>query len=372
MNELSFSQTPHDQPEVNIPQLNRQGYAFLKQGLYTEALICFRSITEASPENKFALVGIGDSYRKQQRFNEAIPYYQRCLKTHPQNNFALFGLADSYQSLKQYRRAIEVWETYLTLDDRNVTVLTRVGDAYRKVMDKEKSTAMYRQVLAIEPANAFATIGLAHLYYDSHEYREAMQYWLQMVEQYGPGVNIRVLTSLGNCHRKLRSFEAGVPWFRNALEREANNFYALFGLADCFRGLDKPTESLDCWNRILAGDPGNKSILTRAADAYRKIGSQEKAFEYYQRVLQNSFDPYALRGSASILLDQGKLVAAVQSLEQLIERAPQFQRSYPDLLACYIQIGNRSGAELLCQKFEKLGKVIEPVKQQMTELSQQL
>ena len=95
-------------------------------------------------------------------------------------------------------------------------------------------------------------------------------YYPRMVELQAEAVDIRVLTSIGNCYRKLKQFESGVPYFEKALAKEPDNFYALFGLADCYRGTARPNLSLDYWNRILAKDPRNKVILTRAGDAYRK------------------------------------------------------------------------------------------------------
>jgi len=338
----------------NIPQLSRQGYAFLKQELTNEAIVCFRKILDLEPENNYALVGIGDAYRKKKRFQESAHYYQKCLKTHDSNNYALFGLADCYRSLKQYHRAIEVWETYLALDDQNVTVLTRIADAYRKVQNLEKSASMYEQVLIIEPGNPYALIGLAHLYYDFHDYEKAMDYWLKMVGIAGKSVDIRVLTSLGNCHRKMRTYENGIRWFESALEREPENFYALFGLGDCYRGMNQPEKSLEYWKDILANDPENKVILTRSGDAWRKLGLYDDAKECYLKALNQAFDPYAILGLAIIHKEEGKIPEATKSLEKLLEHDPSLLRPYPDLMDCYLKLGERHKATSLWDQFKKL------------------
>jgi tetratricopeptide (TPR) repeat protein len=338
-----------------IAELSQKGYQLLKENFVREAEENFKRILEYDPQNNYALVGLGDAARKRRDFHAAVDYYQRCLEYHPDNNYALFGLADCYKSLKYYNRAIKIWERYLQHDDQNVTVLTRVADAYRKVRDLRRSEEIYLQVLEMEPDNAYALIGLGHLYYDFKEYERALQYWQRMYEISGDRVDIRVLTSLGNCHRKMKTFEEGIPYFKEALEKEPNNFYALFGLADCYRGLNRQSESLQYWNRILKRDPNNKVILTRAGDAYRNMGEFEAAEEYYTKALNIEFDTYAILGLALINKEKGNYQEAIQSLEGLLKSDPNNHRLYSEIALCYLQAGQRNKALEVLSQFQRMG-----------------
>lgn len=338
---------------TEIPELSREGYAHMKENRISEAIQCFRTILDVDPFNNYALVGIGDAYRKRRRYQEAIQYYQKCLNQYPSNNYALFGLADCYRNLRQFHRAIQVWEDYLEIDNMNVTVLTRVADAYRKIKNLERSEEIYLRVLEIEPENAYAIIGLGHLYYDFRQYTRALDYWMRMYNAKGPGVDIRVLTSIGNCHRKLKTFDQGIPFFQEALALEPQNFYALFGLADCYRGLDQQDQSLINWNKILEKDPNNKVILTRAGDAYRKMEDYDTAEHYYKRALNIEFDTYAVLGLAMINKARGKMKEAAESLEQLLRDDPQSHRLYPEVLECYVQLGDTHNARDLIERYEQ-------------------
>ena len=231
----SLPEEPSQDSLNEISELSKRGYQLLKENLTERAKQSFRRILELDDQNNYALVGLGDCYRKERNFRESITYYQKCLGSHPGNNYALFGLADCYKALNQYNRAIDIWEEYLLHDDRNITVLTRIADAYRKVRNFDKSYSLYKKVLSMEKNNSYAIIGLGHLYYDFKDYNEALKYWEMMLELNRGHVDIRVLTSLGNCHRKLKTFDKGVPFFKDALKQQPNNFYALFGLADCYQ-----------------------------------------------------------------------------------------------------------------------------------------
>jgi tetratricopeptide (TPR) repeat protein len=339
----------------DVAALSHQGYHLLRENKVAEAEAMFRQVLDREPHNSYALVGLGDAARKRGDYAGAVSFYEQCLADDTDNMYALFGLADSRKALRQYKRAIEAWERYLTHDDQNVTVLTRVADVYRKTKAHDRSRELYLKVLGIEPDNPYALIGLGHLHYDFREYEEALRYWMRMHEIDGDKVDIRVLTSIGNCYRKLKRFSDGIPYFEAALSRETDNFYALFGLADCYRGLNQPETSLDYWNRILAHDPANKVILTRAGDAHRVMGELDRAEECYRAALEIDFDVYALLGLALISRRRGENDSAITSLTALVEREPRNHRVYQELAQAYLAANQPSEALRVLREFRKTG-----------------
>ncbi|MDR2747594.1 MAG: tetratricopeptide repeat protein [Treponema sp.] len=340
---------------AEISDLSKQGYQLLRENKVIEAVECFTRILDTDGDNNYALVGMGDATRKRGNFREAAAYYQRCLVRHPGNNYALFGLADCYKAMNQFHKAIEIWEQYLLHDDKNIPVLTRVADAYRKVRDFKHSKEVYLRVLDMEDRNPYAIIGLGHLHYDFKEYRDALFYWEKMFQAGGEKADIPVLTSIGNCHRKLKSIGEGIAYFEMALGREPYNFYALFGLADCYRGMNQQSRSLEYWNRILEQDPRNKVILTRAGDAYRYLEDHERAVEYYQRALNIEFDTYAVLGLAVVARAQGRYGEAADSLVRLIQQDPKNYRLYLELAECYHKLGEKRRAQETLEGFQRMG-----------------
>ncbi|MDR0290800.1 MAG: tetratricopeptide repeat protein [Treponema sp.] len=339
----------------DISELSKTGYRMLRENKIAKAVECFSIILQLDENNNYALVGMGDAIRKRGSCRDAVAYYKRCLEHYPGNNYALFGLADCYKAINQYQKAIEIWEQYLQHDDRNITVLTRVADAYRKIHDFKHSRAIYLRVMEMEENNPYAIIGLGHLHYDFKEYEEALYYWEQMLDTNPENIDIRVLTSIGNCHRKLKTFADGIPFFNKALEKEPSNFYAIFGLADCYRGLNQQEQSLVYWNRILEQDPRNKVILTRAGDAQRSLGNYDQAKEYYERALNIEFDTYAIMGLALLSKAQGKYDEAAASLRRLKQQDAKNYRIYLELADCCLKTGNKRGAVEELEEFQRFG-----------------
>jgi len=339
----------------DIAELSKQGYQLLKESLTERAAELFRRILEIEPENNYALVGLGDAYRKERRYHEAMDYYRACLDHHPGNNYALFGLADCHKALGEFNRAIDVWEEYLRYDDGNVTILTRIADAYRKVRNLPRSRELYLKVLDLDADNAYALIGLGHLHYDFKEYETALEYWHRMERHGGRRIDIRVLTSIGNCYRKLKRFDEGIPYFERALEMQSGNFYALFGMADCYRGTNRPDLSLEYWNRILEKDPENKVILTRAGDAYRNLGNLEQAGRCYTDALAIDFDLYAALGLALIDKAEDRFAEAAEALDRLLERDPRNHRLAIEAAECRAALGERDEARRLIDGCREAG-----------------
>ena len=176
-----------------------------------------------------------------------------------------------------------------------------------------------------------------------------------MYEVNKENLDIRIFTSIGNCHRKLKTFDKGVFFFEKALEMDPKNFYALFGLADCYRGMNQQYKSIEYWNKILDIDPQNKVILTRIGDAYRNTGNYQASYDYYTRALNIDFDIYAALGLALLCKGEGKYEEAAEKLSGLIKNDPKNYRLYIDLADCYVQLNNKKQAIATLESFQKYG-----------------
>ncbi len=344
---------PHGEGE--LAELSKKAYGFLKENILSEALLVFEEILLQDPNNNYALVGLGDVERKRKDFRKALEYYQKCLELYPDNTYAVFGTADVYKSLGLHQKALQIWLDFIKNDHENVTVLTRIADSYRKTRDFTMSRDYYYRVLDLEPENPYALIGLGHLYFDFKDYREAMRAWERAYLKDPSHADVRILTSLGNCHRKLKTFKQGLPYFEKVLSEEPNNFYALFGMADCYRGMNEPDKSLEYWKNILDKDPRNKVIMTRAGDALRQMERYDEAEDFYSRALNIEYDMYAVLGLALVHKMRRQWESAVVSLRGILKNDPNNTRIYQELAECYIEMNKPEEAQVLLDQLLRRG-----------------
>lgn len=304
---------------IALSKVSQQGYALLKEHKYDQALEVFRIMLERSPDNNYALVGIGDALRKKQRYQEALPYYQHCLDHSPTNNFALFGIADIMRNSKQYEAAILHWKKYLLYDKNNVAVITRIADSYRRLDNIDESERYYQKALGIQPDNCYAFIGLGWLYFGTKDFRNALQMWLKAIDCPRDRDDIRVYTAIGNCYYKLGEYDQAIGYYQTGEQKNARDFFVLFGLANCYRGKGEYGKSIDYFNRILEHDSENKMVLSRLGDAYAKIEDYQRAKESYKQAIAIRDDIFAAFGLARIAYMEGKHEEAITQLIELLQ-----------------------------------------------------
>ena len=353
----SPNEKEHRSPEEEeIASLSKRGYKLLHDGLYDDAIICFQKILGLEPKNAYALVGIGDAERKLKNLSSAMKYYEIVLEDNNRNNFALFGMADCYKAMSQYSKAIALWERFYMTEPNNITVLTSLADSYRKINDFSHSKKYYEKVLALDSSNSYALIGLARLYFSEKDYDTAIYYLNSILSTTTDlKTKIRVLTSMGNCYRKMKTFNLAIDYFKKALKIEPENFYALYGMADCCRGLGRNEESIHYWNAILKNDPNNKIILTRLGDAYRICKQYDKAMPYYKKALNIDYDMYAVLGIALVYKEMKLYNEALNKLNQLRMQKPRHFRAYVEMADCYLCIGQKDNAEAILLSYLKMG-----------------
>lgn len=342
--------------EEEVANLSKRGYKLLHDGLYDDSIVCFEKILAIQPKNAYALVGIGDAQRKLKNLSLAMKYYEMVLEDNNRNNFALFGMADCYKAMSQYSKAITLWERFHATEPNNITVLTSLADSYRKINDFSHSKKYYEKVLTLDPSNSYALIGLARLYFTEKDYDTSIYYLNTILSiTSDTKTKIRVLTSMGNCYRKMKTFNLAIDYFKKALKIEPENFYALYGMADCCRGLGKNEESIYYWNAILKNDPNNKIILTRLGDAYRICKQYEKAMPYYKKALNIDYDMYAVLGIALVYKEMHLYNEAINKLNQLRMQKPRHFRAYVEMADCYMCMGQKANAEAILLSYLSMG-----------------
>ncbi|MEM9424019.1 MAG: tetratricopeptide repeat protein [Spirochaetota bacterium] len=327
-----------------VTKLSKIGYQHIKAGKYKEAETNFREILSHDESNNYAMVGLGDTLRRQHRDKEAIEFYRNCLELYPENNYALFGIAESYRALKYYQKAIEAWESYAAIDTQNITVMTRMADIYRKMKNLKRSQDIYEQVLEVDKENVYAIIGLAHVYYDLCLYQISLNYWERILNKPNTRVDIRVLTSVGNCYRKLRNFNKSLEYFQKAEKLDSKNFYVLYGMADSYRGLMNFEKAMEYWDLILRSGHNNQFVLTRAGDTAAASKQWDKARQFYERALAMGQDLYATLGMAALEHGSGNYKKAIALLEGLLDTHYRNQRLQIDLAMNYCTINQAQKA----------------------------
>lgn len=196
---------------------------------------------------------------------EAEEVYRRTLDIDPLNGVALKGLAKILLQRGEHKDAAGALETFLTVHPASDRLLYRLATAYRGLRRRDKAFKLLQR-LAEE--------------YPSH---------------------VQGLTRFGDACLERKDYGRAGRVFRQALELEARNIYALRGLASALRGRKKYRESIDAWREVLRERPRDRRALVRLGEAYAHEGQAGSARRAYAQALAiNPSDRYALDGMAKL------------------------------------------------------------------------
>lgn len=130
--------------------------------------------------------------------------------------------------------------------------------------------------------------------------------------------NNYALVGLGDTFRKDRKYRDAINYYQKCLDLHGGNNYALFGLADCFKALKQFNRAIDIWEEYLKHDDKNITVLTRIADAYRKVRNFRKSNEIYLKVLDmQPHNSYALIGLGHLHYDFKEYTSALKYWERM-------------------------------------------------------
>lgn len=99
------------------------GNAYISQGKYVEATVCYTIVLRNDPTNIMALIGKGYALERLQKYDDAISYLDKALKIYPNNAYAvsfkedsLYGKAVTLVGLGKYQEAVIYYDMLLKMN----------------------------------------------------------------------------------------------------------------------------------------------------------------------------------------------------------------------------------------------------------------
>ena len=102
-------------------------------------------------------------------------------------------------------------------------------------------------------------------------------------------------------------------------------------MGDAQRGMHNYQEAIDSWQKIIAKEPRNQSLLSRVGDALVLLGRTDEAIDHYQRSLAVGFETFALLGLSRLYRGLGNFREAEHYCRKIIERYPDDIRGLEEM-----------------------------------------
>ena len=342
-------------------------------GQLSKALSRLKVLEKFEPNNEEMLLTMAAVYSQLREHNKAIQYYKRALQICSEEEIddVYLEIALEYENLEQYEKAIDTFAAWYNL-----------GNAFQKLDRSEESIEAYDYCLAIQSDFAPAYYNKAHALFKLEKYAEALEV-LEESYVYEPP-QAPIFCHVGECFEKLNDYDKALFYYHKSIETDEYWADAYLGigvvmdlqgkLAEALPFLDKAIdlesknpdyaiykmevlvkmekfdEAISLGEKLVKEFPENEETWMALADAFFKLGNNEKALEtMLDATLVHLSNPDIGYRRAVYLIELGKIQDAQDLLHYLMQndsaQLSELEEYYPKILQLpfYIQLKSDLG-----------------------------
>lgn len=289
-------------PGRTTESLYSDGLRLLLEGKLEEAAEKLKTVVRKDTDHVDAYIKLGDIYRQNGQHSQALKVHQsltvRRNLTPGQKIDIYMSLVEDHKARGAYEKALEITDKVLELDKRNLQGLRARMDLYRQLNRWEEAGELLQtigKVTGEEDPKAEAL-------YKIEEGRE--------------------LERNGDAHE-------GRIRYRKALKIDPENCAALLYLGDSYDREERTSEAVENWKKFGEQCP---ELLHLVADKIEQrlfeLGNFSEVEQYYKQLLKSSPEnTEAATGLANIYEKKGEVQAAINSLENALEKTPDALRA---------------------------------------------
>jgi tetratricopeptide (TPR) repeat protein len=166
-------------PQKARPNMN-VGYAYIKLGIYDEALEFTQKAIHLDPNYAKAYYNLSILYQKMGDFNQALDMGKKSLEIDPSLHMAYYSLGGIYLESGQYDKSIEAYRKFLEAYPAFPNVHHLLGVAYVAQKQFGKALEAFESELKVNPYHALAHVNLGQIYWYEFQNRSKAIYHLRM------------------------------------------------------------------------------------------------------------------------------------------------------------------------------------------------
>ena len=351
---LLLAQTPQASPAPsasNAPDKSAAYYNFAMGRLYAEmaadagskeyvnkAIQYYQAALKIDPSASIVLEELTDLYISTGRLRDAVTLAEDMLQQNPDNLDArrvlgriyLRALSEGQRggSQENLRRAMEQFSKITQKDPSDADSWVKLGHLYRMSNQAAEAEKAYNAALKAQPDNEDALTGLAMLYADAGDMKNAIDK-LKAATNKNP--NEQTLGMLAEQYEAVHDYKAAADVWRKAMELAPDNEKIAVNLASDLAASEQFDEALKIYQQMAADEPKDPSFQMSIAEIYIAKHDLAKAREAMEKA--KTLEPHSrdVRFADSKLLQaEGKNDQALAILKSLLDETQRRQYSEDD------------------------------------------
>ena len=298
---------------------------------YVKALPYALTAKEQGPENKYYYLISAELYTTMSNFKDAAVIYEEMLAKIPESDKYLFDLAAIYLYQNELDKALETYDRAKKAFGPMEQITVQKQKIYLRQNKLQDAINEGNELINEFPGVADYVISQAEILISNEELDSAVVYLDQVLRDEPENAQANILMS--EVFRKRGQERKAIELLEKAFINPELNFNAKVQLmANYIAKL--PNDNLEdliirLSEALLKAHPGEADGFAIAGDLQYKLGNQEKALEYYTRVLEDDPSNFSLwQNVLSMEMSLQKYEAAINHAEEALELFPNQSALY--------------------------------------------
>ena len=296
----------------------------------------YKLALKADPQSGFLANELADLYLQSGQIRTAVNEFEEAAKKNPDdvNNHRILGrlymarIREGQQARLNndvVRKAIEQYALVAQKDPKDVENWVLLGRLYKLTQNSPDAEKAYKKALELDPGNEDAMAGLAMVYSDLGDTKNATD-MLRKVAEKDPSP--RTLMALAATYEQSKDYKLAAETYRRAMEMNPGNADLKRAYAQALFNADDLNAAKTVFEELAAEDPNDLLAALRLSQIYRQKRDFVKAREYSKKAL--AIDPKNVEiqyNEVSLLEAEGKLPEAIAAMNAILDASSKHPES---------------------------------------------
>ena len=302
--------------------------AYNRSDYVTKAIDFYKQALKLDPSISFINEELTDLYIQSGQLSKAVTEAEDLLKQNPDNLGARRILGRVYTRMigdpqqgkldeKMLKLSIEQYSKIAEKDPDDLESQLLLARLYRLSHDMTSAERTYKTILAKDADNDEALTGLAGIYSDRGENKNAIEMLKRAGDQ---NPSPRTLVMLATLYEQNNDFNAAADAWQQAMQIAPENDQWKRALAKDLLFADRTDEALKMYESIAAENPHDAQIQLRLSEIYIQKHDFLKAQSALNVAKREDGDNLEVKYNEVILLDaEGKTDDAIKALKAILD-----------------------------------------------------
>ena len=284
-----------------------------------------------SPDGPNALAGY---YHSGGMSDDAIRIYKEMVKENPGDERARTNLINAYRDSGQFDKALAEIEAWTKDDPKAETAYRQMSLVFREQKKYDLAILAQEKLKAVNPKDSAPYLAIAEIYVEMGQPDKALDEFKTASNALPHDLAPRMKRL--QIYEERKDYASALELIQEIAKIQPHNIDFLMNGPRYLLLMGKTQEAIAGYKGLIEKSPYDQRLYVRLAEAHEQAGQLDKALEVYEHIRQTGTGPineaWCHSRTASVYARQGKLEEAIAGYKWVVERFPETDKHYFEIV----------------------------------------